>query len=107
MLDPRIPMSTKTTRWVPVLLSQITSRYLEEVVITVLVNHNPHLGCFDWAGTANALSEAQFIDIQRIVFRVKYFGEHFDQRDAEKSIMNGPLASFAARGILQVTSLAC
>ena len=96
-------MTTMTTRWVPELISQITSNDIEEVIFTLLVRHHTDLDCFDWAGTATALSGIQTSHTRQILFNI--VGSEMDEAAATTKITEGALAEFTERGLLRVKFL--
>lgn len=93
-------MTITTTPLVPRLISQITSPHIEEVIVTLLVRQYSDLDCFDWAGTSNVLSDHKSSGLRKVLFNI--LDSDMDKGAVTAKIVQGPLAGFAKRGILQV-----
>lgn len=85
--------------WVPIILSQITSPHIEEVVMRLLLTTIKNIDLFDWGAMAGVLGQPHFSRLKRLQFEIR--GEV--NRDELAIAIRERLPECDGRGILYVS----
>ncbi|TFK40727.1 hypothetical protein BDQ12DRAFT_721346 [Crucibulum laeve] len=94
------PMTGAITRRVPVLLSQVTSTQIREVVFTVLICQKEHLDLLNWESVTEILSGPRFANLMTVRVRVPGSVVTFDRAEVARQLREDKLSVFHGRGMV-------